>query len=97
MNQDSTQLARAVVTCQNIKCLLIQLLIEVLCLCETRRKASKKDDTAMKDDNNLIKNPLSIDYTRVFQGMLSQEGQLFEHEIVSFIHSILVQEPMVID
>jgi hypothetical protein len=29
--------------------------------------------------------------------MLSQEGQLFEHEIVSFIHSILVQEPMVID
>jgi hypothetical protein len=51
----------------------------------------------MKDENASRKNPLSIDYTRVFQGMLSQEGQVFEHEMVSFIHSILVQEPMVID
>jgi hypothetical protein len=28
--------------------------------------------------------------------MLGQEGQLFEHELVSFVHSILVQEPHVI-
>mmetsp|Transcript_37052 Transcript_37052/g.48693 ORF Transcript_37052/g.48693 Transcript_37052/m.48693 type:complete len:224 (-) Transcript_37052:977-1648(-) len=33
VNQDYTQLAHAIVTCRNIKCLLIQLLIEVLCLC----------------------------------------------------------------
>jgi hypothetical protein len=39
---------------------------------------------------------LNIDYTRVFQGMLGQEGHAFEHELVSFIHSILVQEPHVI-
>jgi hypothetical protein len=44
VNQDSTQLARAVVTCQNIKCLLIQLLIEVLCLCEAKRKIAQKTD-----------------------------------------------------
>ena len=51
-----------------------------------------KEDVKMKttDSESVKKNPLSIDYTRVFQGMLSQEGQLFEHEVVSFIHSILV-------
>ena len=37
VNQDSTQLAHAIVTCRNIKCLLIQLLIEVLCLCQCKR------------------------------------------------------------
>ena len=38
VNQDSTQLAHAVVTCRNIKCLLIQLLIEVLCLCQVKQQ-----------------------------------------------------------
>ena len=38
VNQDSTQLAHAIVTCRNIKCLLIQLLIEVLCLCQCKRQ-----------------------------------------------------------
>lgn len=69
MNQDSTQLARAAVTCQNIKCLLIQLLIEVLCLCETKRKQIQKEakeDVTMKDMGASKKNSLSIDYTRVF-------------------------------
>jgi len=29
--------------------------------------------------------------------MLGQEGYAFEHELVSFIHSILVEEPLVIE
>ena len=42
------------------------------------------------------KQSLNIDYTRVFQGKLGQEGYAFEHELVQFIHSILVEEPLVI-
>jgi len=33
VNQDGTLLANAMITAQNIKCLVVQLLIEVLCLC----------------------------------------------------------------
>ena len=29
--------------------------------------------------------------------MLGQEGYMFEHELVSFLHSILVEEPQVIE
>ena len=40
---------------------------------------------------------LNIDYTGVFHCKLGQEGFAFEHELVQFIHSILVEEPDVIE
>ena len=50
----------------------------------------------MRDEGLERKQSLNIDYTRVFQGKLGQEGFAFEHELVQFIHSILVEEPLVI-
>lgn len=79
VNQDSTQLAHAIVTCRNIKCLLIQLLIEVLCLCQVRRQktsaaSAKGDPTQAKSDVTMKeealefqqRKKLNIDYTGVF-------------------------------
>jgi len=40
---------------------------------------------------------LNVDYTGVFHCKLGQEGYAFEHELVQFIHSILVEEPDVIE
>lgn len=41
---------------------------------------------------------LNIDYTRVFGGVwLSSEGLVFEQQIVEYIHSILVEEELVIE
>ena len=45
---------------------------------------------------NTSKN-LSVDYTGVFHSKIGQEGFAFEHELVQFIHSILVEEPLIID
>ena len=36
----------------------------------------------MKDEGVDRKQSLNIDYTRVFQGKLGQEGFAFEHELV---------------
>jgi hypothetical protein len=85
---------RAKTLIQNLKCLLIQLLLEVLCICQNQQKAiTSNDQIAVKSSDKL-----NIDYTRVFTGVwLSQKGFAFEQEIVQFIHSILVEEELVIE
>jgi hypothetical protein len=54
---------------------------------------------ARNEDNSKSKSDkLNIDYTRVFGGAwLSGQGLAFEQQIVEFMHSILVEEPLVIE
>ena len=86
---------RAKTLIQNLKCLLIQLLLEVLCICQNQQKATTSNDQAGITKSS---DKLNIDYTRVFTGVwLSQKGFAFEQEIVQFIHSILVEEELVIE
>lgn len=85
---------------QNLKCLLIQLLLEVLCLCQSQFAADQEAPTGgQTSSGTLIADKLQIDYAQFTfaGGQLSKHGFQFEQELVQFVHSVLVEEPLVIE
>lgn len=63
----------------------------------TDADASVVNNKDVEEKDYMERKKLNVDYTGVFHCKLGQEGYAFEHELVQFIHSILVEEPEVIE
>lgn len=94
--QSDLQTQRAQTICRNLKCLLTQLLLEVLCICLQRgqMRAAAEGDALRRASSE----KLNVDYTRVFGGeWLSAGGLELEQKLVECMHAVLVEEPLVIE
>ena len=95
--QQELKSQRAQTVIRNLKCLVVQLLLEVLSICQQKSSLLAKNND-LSDGRHTKTDKLNIDYSRQFGGAwLHGEGLAFEQRIVEFIHQILVEEPLVID